>query len=642
MTTLANRLVSHWSLEETSGNRADDHGTNTLTSNNSVGRATGKVGFGAQFDAASSRFLSRASNSSLQFTGRKTIGAWVKLPSIPSNLTGYTIVGKDVDTSGSSRDYQLEYFRDNSNPTVAGYRFYINGNVGIVASGTSGFNSTGVWNLVVGMYDPIGGNNFLSMNGRTPVFSSLGGNTAQASSAEFRIGARAYSGFQGYADAIIDQVFIFDDLLNDSELAFIYNQGAGRSYAEIIAAPEMPLLNLNLSLVRYSGNPIINHTGGGAWYASQIYDFGRLDDPNDATKFDMFVTGMAAPTETGIQSIGLFHGNVSNPEVLTEHGGVGNGQILQGSGIPGSFDETSVRIGGKPVYDPDSGLYYLYYTGYDGGSQNIGLATSPTAEGPYTRYSGNPILTPSGQGRDDGANIEEFCVIKEGSVWTGIYCVFTGATIHLAPAISSDGKNWTKVGAASILGPRPDTTTSFPQYHQLIKKDDLVPGLYALVYEDGGILDADTNVYKIRVATSPQAIGPYTPVQSPEPLLAGSGVPGSFDQIHVATPDLEDFSGSKFLYFCGTAAPGAFEGNWSAGIAIPSIQLAGCSVHAAASSVVSQPRSATSPIHASAALIASQPRLATGAAHASATLIATPPSSDHVDYDTRLVVDLES
>lgn len=56
---LAN-LVSYWTLDETTGNRVDSHGPNTLVPQNSPGYAAGKIGNAADFDRTVPNYLSCA------------------------------------------------------------------------------------------------------------------------------------------------------------------------------------------------------------------------------------------------------------------------------------------------------------------------------------------------------------------------------------------------------------------------------------------------------------------------------------------------------------------------------------------------------------------------------------------------------
>jgi hypothetical protein len=60
---LTDNLISYWKFDEASGNRADSHGSNTLTDVNTVGSATGILNNGADFEASSSERLTRSAQT---------------------------------------------------------------------------------------------------------------------------------------------------------------------------------------------------------------------------------------------------------------------------------------------------------------------------------------------------------------------------------------------------------------------------------------------------------------------------------------------------------------------------------------------------------------------------------------------------
>src|SRR5262245_36770956 len=64
-TTLQDNLAAHWKLNEASGARADSVAGHTLTDNNTVGQAAGKIGNAADFIASASEYLSRANEADL-------------------------------------------------------------------------------------------------------------------------------------------------------------------------------------------------------------------------------------------------------------------------------------------------------------------------------------------------------------------------------------------------------------------------------------------------------------------------------------------------------------------------------------------------------------------------------------------------
>jgi hypothetical protein len=71
-------LVAYWRLDEASGNATDTKGSSTLTDNNTVTSAAGKISTSRQFTAANSEFLSIADNAALS-TGNIDfwIGGWI-------------------------------------------------------------------------------------------------------------------------------------------------------------------------------------------------------------------------------------------------------------------------------------------------------------------------------------------------------------------------------------------------------------------------------------------------------------------------------------------------------------------------------------------------------------------------------------
>lgn len=84
---LKTNLVSYWNLNEASGNRADSHGSNTLTDTNTVGSASDALmGTVARFVSANSESLriTDASQSGLDITGDITLNCWIKFASVAS------------------------------------------------------------------------------------------------------------------------------------------------------------------------------------------------------------------------------------------------------------------------------------------------------------------------------------------------------------------------------------------------------------------------------------------------------------------------------------------------------------------------------------------------------------------------------
>jgi hypothetical protein len=221
--SLTDSLISYWKLDEASGNALDAHGSNTLTDNNTVGTAAGKINTARQFTAANSEYLNHADNTDLS-TGDIdfTFAAWVYLETTPAAELSYIVISKDNDAG--SREYVL----DINNPSTP--RFYVNGGGGGMLVSWSANLSTGVWYHVVGWHDATANQLGICVNAGTPVTQSTGGTAPNDGTAEFRLGNRSYSGFEGYLDGRIDEVGFWKRVLTSQERTDLYNGGAGLAY----------------------------------------------------------------------------------------------------------------------------------------------------------------------------------------------------------------------------------------------------------------------------------------------------------------------------------------------------------------------------------------------------------------------------
>jgi Concanavalin A-like lectin/glucanases superfamily len=225
---LTDNLISYWKLDEASGNRADSHGSNTLTDNNTVASGTGIINSGADFEASNSEYLSCASNSTLQ-TGDIdfTIQAWIYLESIAGDLM---IVTKD-DDAANSRDYTLSI--------QSSQMLWYSGAAWSVAllpgGGGGGTPIDSAWYHMFAWHDAAA--NTCNLEVRSSFNTSgatasagTGGGVGNTSSAVFMIGSREYAGYPGYFDGIIDEVALWKRVLTSGERSSLWNSGAGLSY----------------------------------------------------------------------------------------------------------------------------------------------------------------------------------------------------------------------------------------------------------------------------------------------------------------------------------------------------------------------------------------------------------------------------
>ena len=229
---IANALVSYWTLDETSGTRADSHGSNDLTDNNTVLSGTGILSNGADFEASNSEYLSIAdgSQTGLDITGDIAISAWVKLESDVPNSSSYQIVSK-YNTS-SQRAYEFNI----NDPSVGNdtIRFLVsnNGTTDDIMSVEYTFTS-GIWYHVAASWDASASTATFYVNGL-----SIGTDTGTATSiynstSDLIVGARPAASPTNFFDGIIDEVGIWSRVLTAGEISNLYNEGNALPYAGI-------------------------------------------------------------------------------------------------------------------------------------------------------------------------------------------------------------------------------------------------------------------------------------------------------------------------------------------------------------------------------------------------------------------------
>ena len=179
-----------------------------------------------KFAAASSQYVSVGDPASLRITGDMTVACWVRLTTdAPAN--GYMLVAKDGDTGG--RAYTFDVVSATGNQL----RFYINGGTpaGNIVSSASRLTA-GVWYHVAGTYSSAGTLK-VYINGVLDATATGGSASIPTATAEVRIGARVYSGFEGYADAVIADAMIQNVSLTDAGIASLYDQ-ARRGYPDTL------------------------------------------------------------------------------------------------------------------------------------------------------------------------------------------------------------------------------------------------------------------------------------------------------------------------------------------------------------------------------------------------------------------------
>lgn len=305
-------------------------------------------------------------------------------------------------------------------------------------------------------------------------------------------------------------------------------------------------------------NPIIPFGGAvGTWRNGQTMEPCVVPDPTDAGTLIMYLGGQGK----GVMSSGVARATAlaSDPTNWSL-----NDTPVLVPGTSGAWDDGVIRCD-SVVYDPVADEFKLYYTGWNETFDQIGLATSPGDDGvTFTKHPSNPIFTP---GQAVGGtllnNVSQAAVWREDAdSWFMYYCHRGnyGTLPSIRLATSPDGVAWTDQNITSwpqgAAGTYDDT---YKEWHQITKIGDT----YVLVGEC-----YDGQRWTIGAATSPTPDGVFT--KRPAPIFAGSGVPGSFDEVHTATPAIYNLNDRWFLFYQGTDVPVSQNysfGYWSIGMA---------------------------------------------------------------------------
>jgi hypothetical protein len=248
---LKDDLKGYWPLNEASGNALDAHGSNTLTDNNTVASAAGKVGNARDFESGNSESFSIADNTDLSVQDIPfTIAAWVNFESFGAIRP---IVAK-WQTAGQF-SYELAY------STFLNRLFFGVSNDGssevVVAANVLGAPSTSTWYFVVAWHDPAANTINIQVNNGTANSASHSAGVFDGTSA-FTIGAKDNATL--FMDGLIDEVGFWKRLLTADEKTFLYNSGNGRAYADF--APNITTSSLPNGSVNAAYSETLAAMGG--------------------------------------------------------------------------------------------------------------------------------------------------------------------------------------------------------------------------------------------------------------------------------------------------------------------------------------------------------------------------------------------
>lgn len=227
---ITDNIQGFWGLNETSGNRSDSAGSNTLTNNGSVASTTGKVSNAAQFSGSND--LSITDNSALS-TGDIdfTVSGWVYMTSKAANAG---IISK-FTSSGAQREYLVYY-----DSAVDRFRLSVSAigtTVTQIAANNLGSPSLNTWYFIVAWHDSVANTINIQVNNGTADSASYSSGVFDGT-APFMLGNYFSGGVNNRLTGYVDAVGFWKRVLTDGEKTTLYNSGSGIEYP--FAAPTAP------------------------------------------------------------------------------------------------------------------------------------------------------------------------------------------------------------------------------------------------------------------------------------------------------------------------------------------------------------------------------------------------------------------
>ena len=220
------KLTSWWEMDENSGSRLDSKGINNLTVNGTVSTATGVRGAG-DVAAAFAGFgaLTIASNTSIQVPsggGDHCIFGWVYLT---SNIGAEFFVAKTNASGSSSVEYAF---------SMQGEIYYAQNGGSSYYNASQSAPTAGTWNFVVMWRDASDGKVRMQINDGAVNVSASSSNPSP-NTYDLAFGRNGSSPSEYLTGRLQRWGWIKGATLTADERAWLYNSGAGRTYAELTA-----------------------------------------------------------------------------------------------------------------------------------------------------------------------------------------------------------------------------------------------------------------------------------------------------------------------------------------------------------------------------------------------------------------------
>ena len=242
---------------------------------------------------------------------------------------------------------------------------------------------------------------------------------------------------------------------------------------------------------------------------------------------------------TGYDGANMRVGYAESPDGIswTKH----SGPVLD-LGAPGTWDDNWVSA---PYVLYDGSSYKMWYCGDDGTHEYVGYATSPDGI-TWTKYSGNPVLSPGAAGTWDGLMVFPGSIVFEGNSYHMIYGAYDGSVYRGGYASSNDGIHWTK-SPNYVLNVGAFGSWEYPRVQPMGLAYNENMSTYYLFYIGGTFCN-----WKIGYATSKNLAGPWT--KGGKVILDKTA--GSWDNLYVGSPYVlyDSLDGNYKMWYMGGSA----------------------------------------------------------------------------------------
>lgn len=245
--TLKNGMVSWWTMDEASGDRADVHGGFTLVDISSVGSIADSKPSGqlsADFERSSSdAMISSDTVTNIGWTVGGdmdfTIAGWFKLESLPPSNDGMYLLNRNTTSGSNNNHFDWYAIMWNSGGVVGIYFATRTGSTSYNAALSVGDGltlTTGVWYHYIGWHDAA--NNELNLEIREPDGTLYSANTTgvgipnATSTAYLQFGRQGYS-YTRYFDGYACNWGVWERTLTLTERLELFDNGAGLNYDDI-------------------------------------------------------------------------------------------------------------------------------------------------------------------------------------------------------------------------------------------------------------------------------------------------------------------------------------------------------------------------------------------------------------------------